>query len=139
MSVKLSTRIQTAAASYPQWLLGALLLSLHVIIVGGTGAWWAGAAALVHLGLFLVWQPVLRGEQALSLKTAVLVILAGVLAFQGWQSGWGMTLWLGILVGLVGGQRRRHPGEAATSGLSFCLAVFAGHSFVLGGATPVRR
>ncbi|MDP2828565.1 MAG: sensor histidine kinase [Sulfuricellaceae bacterium] len=103
MSAKLSVPIQYVAANYPQWLLGALLLSLHVIIVWGAGAWWAGAAVLVHLGLFLVWQPVLSGEQRLSFKTVVLVFLAGALAFQWWQNGWGITLWLGILVGLVGG------------------------------------
>lgn len=103
MSGKFSTTVQQFAASRPHWLLAGMLLSLHFSLAWGVGAWWSNAALLVHLGLFLLWQPMWRSERRLSLSHVVLVLLGGGALLLFWHSWWAATLWLGILVGLIGG------------------------------------
>ena len=94
---------QRPLVSRPYWLLGGMLLSLHVALAWGVQAWWSAAAFLVHFGLFLLWQPVWRSERALPTGYALLVVLCGGAMLALWHSWWLATLWIGILVGLVGG------------------------------------
>src|ERR1041385_7179265 len=48
------------------WWLGAMLLALHAALAWGIEEWWSRAFLLAHLGLFLIWQPVWRGERELK-------------------------------------------------------------------------
>jgi signal transduction histidine kinase len=58
---------------------------------------------LAHFGLFIMWQPFMRGEQSLTpLQLGVIALVcAVVLFFWNW---WLMLLWLCILAGVVGGK-----------------------------------
>lgn len=103
MNGKISKMVQRAGSERPHWLLAGMLLSLHLALAWGVASWWPSAALLVHLGLFLLWQPMWRGERRLSLNHVMLVLLGGGMLILFWHSWWTAALWLGILVGLVGG------------------------------------
>jgi hypothetical protein len=66
----------------PQLWLGLMLLSLHAAIAWGIDDWWSRAFLLAHFGLFLMWQPVWRGEGNIESRYAVLVVVVG-LVFSG--------------------------------------------------------
>ena len=89
-------------ASRPQWWLGAMLLALHAALAWGIDSLFARAMLLAHFGLFLIWQPVWRGERSLDSRHAILLVIVGVL-LAGWNSWWLMAVWLGVLVALIGG------------------------------------
>jgi signal transduction histidine kinase len=89
-------------ASHPQWWLGGMLLALHASMAWGIADWWSRAFLLAHFGLFLLWQPVWRGESNVELRYAVLVVIAGFL-LAAWNNWWLMAVWLAVLFGLIGG------------------------------------
>src|SRR3954464_3784736 len=101
----LSVPGRTAAAN-PQWSLGLMLLALHASLAWGIEDWWARAFLLAHFGLFLIWQPVWRGEREIALKQAFSVIAVACLMI-GWLSWWLIAIWLAVLVGLIGGSAPR--------------------------------
>lgn len=127
MSGKFSNMVRRMGSEHPQWSLAGMLLSLHLALAFGVGAWWTSAALLVHLGLFLLWQPMWRSERRLSIHHLLLVILGGSALILFWHSWWSATLWLGILVGLVGGdvagmtERRQRMGHLLA--LLYLLAI----------------
>ena len=88
--------------NHPQWWMGLMLLALHVSLAWGISEWWPRAFLLVHIGLFLMWQPVWRGERDIEGRYAYLVIIVGFLlaAFNSW---WLMAVWLAVLFALIGG------------------------------------
>ena len=84
-----------------RWLSLALLLTLH-------GALWLGLQhplarplLFMHLGFFLVWQPLWRSETNLG-RTRALMILAGSLLMLIWLNGWLLAFWVAGLFALVG-------------------------------------
>ncbi|GAB1234186.1 ATP-binding protein [Ferrigenium sp. UT5] len=84
-----------------RWLSLALLFTLH-------GALWLGLEhplarplLFMHLGFFLVWQPLWRSEASLS-RTRALAILAGSLLVLIWLNGWLLAFWVAGLFALVG-------------------------------------
>ncbi len=84
-----------------RWLSLALLLTLH-------GALWLGLEhplarplLFMHLGFFLVWQPLWRSEANLG-GARTLAILAGSLLALAWMNGWLLAFWVGGLFALVG-------------------------------------
>jgi signal transduction histidine kinase len=102
MSEKALTAPERIAMANPQWSLGLMLLALHASIAWGIDEWWPRAFLLAHFGLFLLWQPVWRGEHEVEPKQAFVVIGFAVL-FVGWFSWWLMALWHAVLVALIGG------------------------------------
>ncbi len=83
-------------------LLAIALLTLHGGIAFGGGEWWARGLLMAHFGLFLIWQPVWRGERRIPLRHALLVLGLGTLfAFAG--NWWLIAAWIAALCGLVGG------------------------------------
>jgi signal transduction histidine kinase len=90
------------ALSHPQLWLGLMLISLHAALAWGIQDWWPRAFLLAHFGLFLLWQPLWRGEQNIEPRYAVLVVIVGFLfaAFNHW---WLIAVWLAVLFGLIGG------------------------------------
>ena len=108
MSNKLTKNMQWLIVAHPQWWLGLMLLTLHAALAWGIGQWWSQALMLTHFGLFLLWQPLWRGERDLSPAYAVLVILGGILLLL--NSWWLLILWVAVLIGLVGGNM---PGSDA--------------------------
>ncbi len=83
-------------------LLAAMLLTLHSAIAGGVDDWWARGLLLAHFGLFLIWQPVWRGERQIPLTRALLVLCLGVF-FAVSGNWWLIATWMAVLFGLIGG------------------------------------
>lgn len=93
---------QRLITAHPQWSIAAMLLALHAALAWGIQAWWVPGALLAHFGLFLLWQPIWRGEQEVDFRHAALVFFAGFLlaALNSW---WLIAVWLAVLFGLIGG------------------------------------
>ena len=90
------------ATTHPQWWLGLMLLALHSALAWGIVEWWSRAFLLAHFGLFLMWQPVWRGEKNVESRYAFLVVIVGFL-LAAWNNWWLMAVWLAVLFGLIGG------------------------------------
>ena len=90
------------ATAHPQWWLGLMLLALHAALAWGITEWWSRAFLLAHFGLFLMWQPVWRGEKDIESRYAFLVVIVGFL-LAAWNNWWLMAVWLAVLFGLIGG------------------------------------
>lgn len=98
-SAILAQRLITA---HPQWSIASMLFALHGALAWGIGEWWVSGALLAHFGLFLLWQPIWRGEQEIEPRHAALVALAGFV-LAAWSSWWLIAVWLAVLFGLIGG------------------------------------
>lgn len=88
---------------YWRLLFVAMLVLLHLTAMRGVEDVWARALMLAHFGLFILWQPFLRGEQKLTPLQLIGIALICVLALFYWN-WWLMLLWLCILAGVVGGK-----------------------------------
>ena len=84
-------------------LFVAMLVLLHLTAMRGVEDVWARALMLAHFGLFILWQPFLRGEQSLTPLQLGVIALVCVLALFFWN-WWLMLVWLGMLAGVVGGK-----------------------------------
>ncbi len=86
-----------------RWLLLAMLLVLHGVLLVGVNSPWAHPLMLAHLGLFLIWQPLWRGDGQVSVRALVFIAVAAlvVVFYLNW---WVMAFWLIGLFGLVGGR-----------------------------------
>jgi signal transduction histidine kinase len=102
MSEAAQTSQQRLIEHHPQWWLGLMLLALHASLAWGISDLWPRAFLLAHFGLFLLWQPVWRGEKRVESRYAFLVVIVGVLVAL-WNNWWLMAVWLAVLFGLIGG------------------------------------
>ena len=84
-------------------LFVAMLVLLHFTAMRGVEDVWARALMLAHFGLFILWQPFMRGEQSLTPLQSAAIALSCVLALYFWN-WWLMLLWLCVLAGVVGGK-----------------------------------
>ena len=102
MSVATAGAQGRLVTAHPQWWLGLMLLALHAALAWGITEWWSRAFLLAQFGLFLMWQPVWRGEANVESRYAFLVVIVGFL-LAAWNSWWLMAVWLAVLFGLIGG------------------------------------
>ncbi len=86
-----------------RWLLLAMLVSLHLALWLGVDNLWSRLILLSHLGFFLLWQPLWRGERELSLGGFVFIASASVMIVL-WLNWWMLAFWLAGLFSLVGGR-----------------------------------
>lgn len=87
-----------------------MLLSLHVAVAFEADAEWTRAFLMAHYGFFLLWQPLLQGQQKLETRLAIPVLgMAALLILM--PSGWMIALWLAVLAGLVGAIAAGMPGR----------------------------
>ena len=80
-----------------------MLLALYFVLLQGPDTWLGKTLFIVHLGLFMLWQPFVHAEQRLSLTWVLglaVVVLAGVLFLKAWM----LLLWIMMLAGIVGGK-----------------------------------
>jgi len=84
-----------------RWLLLAMLGLLHGALMLGVDSPWVHPLLLAHLGLFLLWQPLWRGEIEVGRGALVFIALAAATAVF-WLSWWVVAFWLTGLFGLVG-------------------------------------
>ena len=114
---------------HPHWWMGLMLLTLHLSLAWGIESWWARGLMLAHFGFFLMWQPVWRADRDVSVASTLFIIGAG-LALGLIASWWLVALWLGVLVGLVGGKAfsteiaRQHA--ASLIALLYLLGILLG-------------
>jgi len=94
--------VQTKPARHMNALLAGMLLTLHGAVAWEPTEWWARGLLLAHFGLFLIWQPVWRGEREIPLTRALLVLCLGVF-FAVSGNWWLIATWMAVLFGLIGG------------------------------------
>lgn len=84
-------------------LLLALLAALYLVLWLGPDTPVGRTLAIVHLGLFLLWQPFVHTGRRLSgpVLAGLTVVLAVVAVFL---KGWMIALWIMMLAGIVGGK-----------------------------------
>lgn len=129
----LTRNMQWRIAAHPQRWLGLMLLPLHGATAWGFQPAWSYPFLLVHFGLFLMWQPLWRGERTIAAPRAGLLILSvlALLLVSGW---WLITLWLAVLLGVIGGTM---PGVGARrQRLVYLLAALYLLSMLLMWAVP---
>ncbi|MGE3678883.1 MAG: sensor histidine kinase [Burkholderiales bacterium] len=101
-------------------LVIAMLLLLHLAVFRGVNDFWGRGLLVAHLGLLLLWQPFVRGQQAIPPLQAGLIAL--VAAAVMWRLDWWMLVaWAVVLSGIVGGKVYQH---AARWQRRFYLTVF---------------
>ena len=81
----------------------AMLVLLHLNAMRGVEDIWARALMLAHFGLFILWQPFMRGEQKLTRPQLAAIALVCIVALFFWN-WWLMLSWLCVLAGVVGGK-----------------------------------
>lgn len=86
-----------------RWLLLAMLISLHFALWLGMDNTWSRSFLLTHFGLFLLWQPLWRGEHELRPGGVVFIACASGVALL-WLNWWLLAFWVGGLFALVGGR-----------------------------------
>jgi signal transduction histidine kinase len=84
-----------------RWLMLAMFALLHGAILLGLDSALAHPLLLAHMGLFLLWQPLWRGEREVGRGAFVLIVLIATIALF-WLNWWSITFWLIGLFGLVG-------------------------------------
>ena len=111
---------------YGHGLLLAMLGLLHVALWFGVGGIWTRPLLLTHLGLFLLWQPLWRGEREVRPGGIIFIACASAVALL-WLNWWVLTFWVSGLFALVGGRvqafRTQWQRLAHTTVLAYLLAV----------------
>src|SRR5258706_619048 len=104
---RIANSVWGSSQRYWRLVVVAMLALLHVAVVRGVADPWARALLLAHLGLLLLWQPFVRGEQRISPAQALVLILGAfiVMVRLDW---WLLAFWVVVLAGLVGGKVYQH-------------------------------
>lgn len=106
---------------YWRFVVIAMLALLHVVALRGVADEAAGVLLFAHLGLLLLWQPLLPGERPVTLPQAM-SIGAFAAALVVWLNWWLLAGWTVVLAGLVGGKVFLHQARWQRR---FYLMVFA--------------
>ncbi|MEZ5614765.1 MAG: hypothetical protein R3E35_06065 [Rhodocyclaceae bacterium] len=86
-----------------RWVLLGLLGLLHLLLLQGVDSGVGRTLLVMHIGLFILWQPFVRAERRLSAPE--LAVIAGLVAVTTWwASNWMLILWVMVLAGIVGGK-----------------------------------
>ena len=84
-----------------RWLSLALLLTLHGALWLGIDHSLARPLLFIHLGFFLLWQPLWRSEANLGSARALAILAFSLLALN-WLNSWLLAFWVTGLFALVG-------------------------------------
>lgn len=103
-----------------RWLSVAMLVTLHFALWSGVDSIWTRPLLFVHLGFFLLWQPLWRGEEKLRSGRAVIIVGVSILALL-WLNWWVLACWVSGLFSLVGG--RVFAFQSAWQRLRYLLAM----------------
>jgi nitrogen-specific signal transduction histidine kinase len=97
------THIFYRLTSFSHRLSLLMLGTLHTALLVEMQSLWMRPMVLMHLGLFLLWQPLWRGESKLRLSSASLIIAMSLIAMflLNW---WLLAFWVSVLFALVGGR-----------------------------------
>lgn len=108
------------ARSRARWTLALMLLALHAAVAWGIEQWFSRSLMLAHFGLFLLWQPLWAGQAELA-RTQVLLLIVASAGFALALDWWLLTLWIAILVAMLGGNL---AGSAKRQRWPYLIAVF---------------
>lgn len=86
-----------------RWLSVAMLVTLHFALWAGVQSIWSRPLLFAHLGFFLLWQPLWRGEEKLRTSSVVIIIGVSTVALW-WLNWWVLAFWVSGLFSLVGGR-----------------------------------
>ena len=110
-------------------LLAGHLLLLHALAFGGWAMPEVRILWIVALGLFLIWQPFVAGEQRMNTLQGAL-LLAIALASTAALGPWLLLIWCGVLAAVIGGRvlwtdrRRERTGYLAAFAYLVCVVIF---------------
>jgi len=88
---------------FSRWLSFAMLVVLHLVLWVGPESIWRHPLLLTQLGLFLMWQPLWRGESKLRLGGWAFIIAMSLIVLF-WLNWWILAFWVSVLFALVGGR-----------------------------------
>lgn len=80
-----------------------MLLLLHLALWLGVNNIFTRPLLFVHLGLFLMWQPLWRGEREIRSGGILAILCASIFALW-WLNWWLLAFWISGLFALVGGR-----------------------------------
>ena len=101
-SIIASERLLTVIETQRKWVVIGILASLYAVLIADFQTLAAKAFLVTHFGLFLLWQPFLSADRKFDLSAFMLFAVGGVLLIL--LSGWGITLWLVLLIAIMGGR-----------------------------------
>ncbi len=116
----LSVSLPARLIALRRWVLLALLAALYVVLWQRPDTLFGRTLFIVHLGLFILWQPFVNTGQRLSL-TSLTAVLAVALLSGIYLKGWMVALWIMMLAGIVGGKVLLYDTRAAR--LFYLLAL----------------
>ncbi len=99
----MATRVLRYLLGSSRWWSLVMLATLHLALLVGVQSLLAKSLLLTHLGLFLLWQPLWRGESNLSRGNAVFILASGIVPVI-WLNWWMLAFWVSGLFALVGGR-----------------------------------
>jgi signal transduction histidine kinase len=94
------------------FVLVMMLEMLHLSIWVDFGSTISRSFMLSHLGLFLLWQPVWRGNEKLSIDNAILFSVF-TFSLTVWLNSWLLFFWLVLLIGFISGRVTANRNERA--------------------------
>lgn len=103
MALLSSVQTTSRFTQYEYRLLGLLLFSLLLAIMLVEDADISRSILIVHFGLFLLWQPILKQEASFSTLNLVL-LLSLILGFIIWFNLWLSVFWMLLLLSLLTGR-----------------------------------
>ena len=106
-SARLPDAVRAFSQRHWRYAVIAMLALLHVVALRGVADGCARALLLAHLGLLLLWQPLVRGDRQVTLVQALCIALFAA-AVVLWLDWWMLATWTVVLAGLVGGKVYLH-------------------------------
>jgi hypothetical protein len=129
-----TSKLAHFALRYRRWVILTMLLSLHAALIAVPGSDYQRIWLLVHFGLFLLWQPFVSTDQEVKIFAVLLIFLiTGVMLY--FLSGWMITGWLAIVIGILGG--KVFTQQAARRSRFYLVAVFYLFAALLVWVVPV--
>jgi signal transduction histidine kinase len=129
-----TSRLAAFAQRHRRWVILAMLLSLHAALIAVPGSDYQRIWLLVHFGLFLLWQPFVATDQEVKVFAVLLIFLiTGVMLY--FLSGWMITGWIAILIGILGG--KVFTQQAARRSRFYLVAAFYLFAALLVWVVPV--
>lgn len=90
-------------ARQEELVLLIMLETLHFATWYGIGSYLSQSLLLIHFGMFLIWQPLLKKDHHITWAKSLLFITF-TLIFVYWVNWALITLWLVLLIGFIGGR-----------------------------------
>ena len=90
-------------ARQEELVLLTMLETFHFAIWYGIGSYLSQSLLLIHFGMFLIWQPLLKEDHHITWARSLLFITF-TLIFVYWVNWALITLWLVLLIGFIGGR-----------------------------------